>query len=276
VIATEDSAQRYPFELTQVAPQFDTWDWPEAYVVAATTPQNFGQGAVGVDLSAACDERPADDQLQPFQICPQSFQAQWGALQGQFKVLAPDLPGLMGNLSGLELRLDGVRLPDGTAVPIDLGSFLRLREVYGADHLEDTPWVSAKAPDTLDDQSIAAVQGRLIARLPTALASVTLDVSDLGRQVTHPNGLDVRLVGFFNGSLQLDVAGPRERIVQFVPRDAAGVALATNNSRIDDTDEPGRWRASLSVSGRPQTLDIVFAEAQEELEYPFDLTIAAD
>ena len=89
-------------------------------------------------------------------------------------------------------------------------------------------------------------------------------------------GLDVRLVGYFNGSLQLDVAGPRERIVQFVPRDAAGGALATNNSRIDETDEPGRWRASLSVSGRPQSLDIVFAETQEQIDYPFDLTIAAE
>ena len=276
VIATEDSAERYPFEITQVAPQFDTWDWPKAYQVAATTPQEFSQAAVGVDLTAACEERPADGQLQPFQICPQSIQAQWGALQGQFKVLAPDLPGLMGNLSGLELRLDGVRLPEGVAVPIDLGSYLRLREVYDADHLEDTPWVSAEAPEALDNQSIAAVQGRLIARLPTALARVTLDVSDLGSRVTHPNGLDVHLVGFFNGSLQLDVAGPREHIVQFVPRDAAGGALATNNSRIDETDEPGRWRASLSVSGRPQSLDIVFAETQEQQEYPFDLTIDAE
>jgi hypothetical protein len=95
-----------------------------------------------------------------------------------------------------------------------------------------------------------------ICRLPDELAHITLDVSDLGRQITHPNGLDVHLVGFFNGSLQLDVAGPRER--------------------IDGADEPGRWRASLSVSGRPQSLDIVFAETQEQLDYPFDLTIATE
>jgi hypothetical protein len=49
--------------------------------------------------------------------------------------------------------------------------------------------------------------------------------------------------------------------------------LAVNNARLDTTDEAGQWRASLSVSGRPTTLDIVFAAAQETLEYPFDKTL---
>jgi hypothetical protein len=98
-------------------------------------------------------------------------------------------------------------------------------------------------------------------------------VTELGSRASHANGLTVRLVGFWNGSLQLDVSGPRERIVQFVPRDAAGQALAVNNARLDTTDEAGQWRASLSVSSRPTTLDIVFAAAQEILEYPFDKTL---
>ncbi len=98
-------------------------------------------------------------------------------------------------------------------------------------------------------------------------------MTELGSRASPANGLTVRLVGFWTGSVQLDVSGPRERIVQFVPRDAAGQALAVNNARLDATGEPGHWRASLSVSGRPASLDIVFAAAQDVLEYPFDITL---
>jgi hypothetical protein len=220
---------------------------------------------------------PADAQLDPFQLCPASLAAQWGGLQGQFQVLGPNLPSLMGNLSGLELRVDSLSVEGEEArVPVELGTFLKLRTVYGEDHVEDTPWISAQAPEVLEGKTIAALQGRLVARVPVALAKVALDVTDLGHRVTHENGLDVRLVGFWNGTLQLDVAGPRERIVQFIPRDADGTALATNNARLDETDDPSRWRASLSVSGRPATLDIVFAETQETLEFPFDMALGGE
>ncbi len=161
-------------------------------------------------------------------------------------------------------------------MPVNLGRFLRLRQTYGSEHLEDTPWLQAAAPEALENKEIRAVQGRLVARLPLDLEHLSLPVTELGSRASHANGLTVRLVGFWNGSLQLDLSGPRERIVQFVPRDAAGRALAVNNARLDATSEPGEpghWRASLSVSGRPASLDIVFAAAQEVLEYPFDMTL---
>jgi hypothetical protein len=277
VIATQEASQRYVFEITDVAPRFDRWDRPEPYTVTASTEAAFRQDVAGTDLSAACAERPADAQLDPFQLCPASLAAQWGGLQGQFQVLGPNLPSLMGNLSGLELRVDSLSVEGEEArVPVELGTFLKLRTVYGEDHVEDTPWISAQAPEVLEGKTIAALQGRLVARVPVALAKVALDVTDLGHRVTHENGLDVRLVGFWNGTLQLDVAGPRERIVQFIPRDADGTALATNNARLDETDDPSRWRASLSVSGRPATLDIVFAETQETLEFPFDMALGGE
>lgn len=275
VIAAEEAVQRYPFEIAPVAPAFDQWDHPKPFTVAPTSIEAFLQESANVDLSAVCEGRPEDSQVAPFQVCPQSFAAQWGGLTGKFQVLSPQLPTLLGNLSALELRLDTVDAGDGETarVPVNLGRFLRLRETYGSDLLEDTPWLQAETPEALENKKIRAVQGRLVARLPLDLDHLSLPVTELGSRASHANGLTVRLVGFWNGSLQLDVSGPRERIVQFVPRDAAGQALAVNNARLDTTDEAGQWRASLSVSGRPTTLDIVFAAAQETLEYPFDKTL---
>ena len=275
VIAAEDAVQRYPFEIAPVAPRFDRWDYPRPFTVAATSTEAFRQDSANVDLSEACEGRPEDPQLAPFQVCPQSLAAQWGGLTGQFQVVGPQLPALLGNLSALELRLDSVDAGDTETarVPVDLGQFLRLRETYGSELLEATPWLQAEAPEALENTEIRAVQGRLVARLPLDLERLSLPVAELGSRASHANGLTVRLVGFWNGSLQLDVSGPRERIVQFVPRDAAGQALAVNNARLDATGEPGHWRASLSVSGRPASLDIVFAAAQDVLEYPFDITL---
>jgi hypothetical protein len=277
VVATEETLLRTDFEIAPVAPRFDPWDRPGPYEVAAATIPAYREAAAGSDLSAACEARPADSQLAPFQLCPRSLNAQWGGLQGQFQVLGPDLPGLGGNLSGLELRLEAVTLDGGDApVPIDLGTYIRLRDVYDAEHLEDTPWISAEAPESLENTTIDGVHGRLIARVPLTLGGVSLDVSELGSRVRHETGLDLRLVGFWNGTLQLDVNGPRDRIVQFIPRDEAGTALATNNARLDPGEAPGLWRASLSVSGRPATLDVIFAESREILEYPFEMSLGAE
>ncbi len=278
VIAAEEAVQRYPFEIAPVAPDFDQWDHPGPFTVATVSIQAFRQDSVGVDLSAVCEGRPEDSQLAPFQLCPQSLAAQWGGLTGQFQVVGPQSPALLGNLSALELRLDSVDAGEAETarVPVNLGRFLRLRQTYGSEHLEDTPWLQAAAPEALENKEIRAVQDRLVARLPLDLEHLSLPVTELGSRASHANGLTVRLVGFWNGSLQLDLSGPRERIVQFVPRDAAGRALAVNNARLDATSEPGEpghWRASLSVSGRPASLDIVFAAAQEVLEYPFDMTL---
>lgn len=275
VVAAEETEQRYPFEIAPVAPRFDRWDLPGPFRVAATSGTLFRRDSAGLDLSSACEGRPADSQVAPFQLCPQSFRAGWGGFSAQFEVFGPQSPALLGNLSALELRLDSVDAgKDETShEPLGLGRFVNLRQAYGSDHLEDTPWVQGDLPEALEDKTIRAVQGRLVARLPLELDHLSLPVGELGSQASHGNGLKVRLVGFQSGSLQLEVSGPRERLVQFVPRDAEGQALAVNNTRLDADDETGQWRASLSVSGRPTSLDIVFAAAQEVLEYPFDMPI---
>ncbi len=275
VIAVEEALERYPFEIASVAPVFDRWDHPQPFTVTATSAKAFRRESAAIDLSAACEGRAADTQVTPFQVCPQSVAARWGGLTGQFQILGPPSPALLGNLSALELRLDAVDVGDGETrpVPVNVGTFLRLRAVHGSDHLEDTPWLQAEAPEALEDKDIRAIQGRLVARLPLGFEHLTLPVTELGGEASHANGLAARLVGFWNGSLQIDVRGPRERIVQFVPRDAAGRALAAINARLDATDEPGQWRASLSVSGRPTSLDIVLAAEQKVIEYPFAMAM---
>ena len=277
VVAAEQELLQFPFEIKNVAPHFDTWDRPEPFRVAAAAPGSLKDAAQDGLYGAACGDQLGYQDIGPFRLCMQSMDLQWGGLYGRAQVLAPDATSLNGNLSALELRLSqivGSGFDD--AVPVSLSRFLRLRDLYDEPYLEDTPWLQDDAPAQLSEATdviINGVQGELVARLPTALDEFVLPVAELGAAARHTNGLTVQLVGFANGGLQLALTGPRDRIVQFLPKDAAGNALATNNARIEPTDEPHQWSASLSVSGRPQTLHIVVAETSEEIVYPFDIVL---
>ena len=91
----------------------------------------------------------------------------------------------------------------------------------------------------------------------------------------HPSGLEAQLVEISGSSIHLDLTGARDRLVQFVPRDADGKRLrvmAPNLTAVKD--EADRWKCQLTVYGKPHSLEIVFALEQDRLEYPFDLPIS--
>ena len=278
VVAREETVETYPFALSPVAPRFDRWDHPKPYAVATTSKDEFVRRSERVDLSGVCEKRAPDRQLAPFQLCPRSVKTVWRSMRGQFQVFAPDLPELMGNLSALELRVEEltVKGEDGAEderVAFAMQGYVRLGSAYGKDYLRDTPWLVAELPEELKNKTIVGVRGRLVARLPKDLDRLSLDVTELGNRAAHPGGLGARLVEFSDGQLKLDITGPRERLIQFIPRDAEDNILATNAARLEATDESGRWRGVVAISGRPATLDIVFAEVQDRLEYAFDMTV---
>ncbi len=274
IIATEEATATYPFAITNVAPHFDVWDRPEPFLVATATSGLLQDPAIAIEYGDACAEIPGFSDLGPFRLCPDRLDVQWGAVRGRFQVLGPNHVALYRNLSALELKFDRVGVL-GDAEPAVLGAsqFLSLRDVYDQAYLEDTSWISVELPEALGDKTITSVKGRLVARVSQTLTSFSLDVSELGGQASHASGLEARLTGFANGALQFDIIGPRERIVQFIPRDGAGRALATINARLEAGDAAGSWRGSVSVSGRPSILEIVVAESQETVEYGFEFPL---
>lgn len=277
IVASEERVEIYPFSLSPAAPRFDRWDFPKPYLVAAIGKKAFARQVAKLDLATACAGQPADRQTKPFQLCPKSFRAGWGVVRGQFQVRAPDQPSLEGNLSALELRIESVRVAgsDNAAesIPLEMASYVDLRSFYGKDYLEGTRWFDAAEPDALKDKTIEAVQGRLVVRLPKRLARLTIDVAELGSAAEDGTGLGARLIEIGDGRLKLEISGPRERIVQFVPRDRDGIVLAANNARLERVEDSSLWLATVSISGTPATLDIVFAEIQDRLDYAFDLPL---
>ncbi|MEE9300684.1 MAG: hypothetical protein V3V17_06115 [Alphaproteobacteria bacterium] len=275
LIAGKDETKDYPFELGSAVPSFDRWDFPTPYRVGTTSGELFAREAVNAELANPCG---ADTRaLHPFELCPRSLESAWsGMVQGQFDIAAPRSTALEGNFSGLELVIEGVQVETGGAIetmPVEIHEFAELSPFYGAESLQQSLYLYHEDDGRLHNKALVAIEGRLILRLPVRLAQMHLDVTELGNRTEHPNGQSARLVGVSDGALQIEIRAPRESLVQFIPYDAEGNQLATNAAQLEAGESPGLWHGTVRVSGRPQSLDIVFAEEQERIDYPFSLPV---
>ena len=158
-------------------------------------------------------------------------------------------------------------------MPVEIHEFAELSPFYGAESLQQSLYLYHEDDGRLHNKALVAVEGRLILRLPVRLAQMHLDVTELGNRTEHPNGQGARLVGVSDGALQIEIRAPRESLVQFIPYDAEGNQLATNAVQLEAGESPGLWHGTVRVSGRPQSLDIIFAEEQERIDYPFSLPV---
>ncbi len=277
VVADQITEADYPFSLESALPGFDQWDFPVAFTVAAAKRTSLAKDLAAADQSQVnCAAERTDPALKPFRVCVQWMRPSWGdSLQGGFSVAGPNSPALAGNLSAVALSVEGLQVAGSEAlVEVAHSDFVALSNAYGSpDVLQENPYLTVQGVEGQEEATIEKVQGRLILRLPKKLARFTLDVTKLGSSAADPSGLSARLVEIGGGGLKLEITGPRERLVQFVPRDEEGTALATNAVDVDAQEEGEGWTASLRVSGRPATLDIVYAEAQEVAEFPFTVPV---
>ena len=281
IIAREEAVRDYPFTLGAAAPRFGSWTIPEPFAVATTAKDAFMRDLGGTDLAEACENGAGDDATRPFAMCLESVETGWGSnLQGRLRVYAPATPALRDNFSALELVVEGVRVKgaDGAGdrvVPLAFRQFIVLQQTYGQDYLDDgySAFFTIEDAGALKNETITGLKGRLIVRLPTRLAAASLDARELGSRGEHPAGVGARLVEIVDGQLGLDIAAQRDRLVQLLPRDAGGAVLATSNARLESVGDGDALRGSVAVSGVPASLGVVFAEAQESLELPFDITL---
>ncbi|MEM7221401.1 MAG: hypothetical protein AAF495_00380 [Pseudomonadota bacterium] len=275
ILASGVSILQYPFTLSYVMPEFNAWDYPKSATVRAGNRAAFAAQAKPPAKDEDCQGSASAGQLAPFWLCL-DLQTFWGENVGASgRVLAPASPLLEGNLSALELTVDEVS-PAGEeeAWTVAFASFLDLAP-HG-DQLAGRVNGQVAVPElaSLAEPRFDQVAGRVILRLPKRLSRLTLDVSELGNSIRRDDGRAATLIAYDDGGLELEVIGPRDRLVQFIPRDRQGQAMATNNVRVTPGETHDHWLASLRTSGRPATLDVVFAEAQDEQVYDYRLELS--
>ena len=273
-LASGETVVRYPFRLEALAPRFTEWGTTATYAV--TTGQ-LDQLTVQAPTFGEQDCRgtTSGDHALPFRLCLETLEHYWSNTAGASgRLLAPNSPMLMGNLSGLELAIDQLVVEGAegdTSVPAEVRHFFELTP--RGEQLQtwfNTHFEVADA-GALEGATLKGFDGRLVLRLPLELDSLTLDLSELGNEVSAAPWA-VRFLGVDDGVLKLDLTGQRDRLVQLIPRDREGTALAVSQVNLEPGDEEGHWRVSLRPAGVPANLDILFASRQQEETYPLALT----
>ena len=276
IVASGVAVLKYPFNLSTISPSFNVWDYPKPVTVRRGTQAAFVAQAKPPARGDDCQGTASGGQLSPFWLCFDSLGIYWGENVGvSGRLMAPASAQLAGNLSALELRIGelGLVAAGGAPLPVAFGRFLELN----AQDEQLSGWFNGQiaVPEVagLSDARFSHVAGRVILRLPKRLSRLVLDVSELGNGVRGDDGRSATLVAYNDGALELELTGPRKRLVQFIPRDSQGVALATSGVRLEPGEAADHWRASLRSSGRPATLEVVYAEQQDEKVYDYRLEL---
>jgi len=281
VVAKRVESHTYPFSIQNVEPRFGEWTWPEPFrVQLATTKTYLALKRQSRSLQKLCtaEKFSFTKPLNPFAVCVAQFEPIGSRLWGGMYVYAPASKALEKNLAAAELVINSIHVIGKTTqakrtLPLQFAQFISLKEkkVNNNVHLQEYVNIQSKEKLELKDEEIIGFGGHLIMRLPLKFSYAVMDVRNLGNEIqTSPKGIHAKLIGFSDGKLKLRITGPRAKIVQFIPRDAAETPLATNTVTIKpDENQPSTWIAEISVSGRPHSLVIVTTKNQKTVKIPF-------
>ena len=70
----------------------------------------------------------------------------------------------------------------------------------------------------------------------------------------------------------LDLEGPREKLVQFIPRSAKGKPLKQEDAQVKRSEhDENVWKVRLKVPAETRQIDIIYATKQDSWNMPFRL-----
>ena len=289
ILVKQSQSKRFPFEITPLLTESDeTYDYEPAVLTTfsrkqydsqfgrmKSEPIPAGDGWMG-DPAATFNDGPLA--LALFQPQANSF---FGA-SGNIKLQLPLVPGLSDNLSAAELMIDLVKTEAGHNHTADFNGYITLsrpvqyymngRPVYeeGKGYLEGNENFTIRYSD--DESAISSIEGKLRLRLPTALENLDFGGLELGKQVGN-DVIGIKLSAIRSGALVFRISGQRDKLVNFHVLDRNGRHIGPSQLTLDQDDDG--WYATVGFSGTPERVELVYANGQDMVSYPFELNIAA-
>lgn len=201
--------------------------------------------------------------------------SQWGNSPWAH-VYYPLLKRLPGALSALGYQIEEPAAKDGPAehfVRVHYPYNTKTGEVVARHSLEDKPiaYQSMQLNTGLkDNQRLDKIKGKLVFRLPAKTSSTTLNLFELwdGKSV---DGVKVSLASIDRGMFpgySLKIEGDIEKLVNLHGIDGNGERVIADPINYQ---QAGFWTMTLPFGQGINTVELVLADKQEVLEYPFDL-----
>ncbi|MCP4232036.1 MAG: hypothetical protein GY770_00400 [Aestuariibacter sp.] len=300
--ATRVESKIYPFELKDFSQKYGDKSTNEQPSVKAITKDAFLQKYSAPNYEKDCNDK-RKVQAGVFMICMDKFEERWGQeIGGDFTVYAPAASGLEKNLSAIELSVDSVIDKDGKEIALNISeitdfSYSNSKTDYNRETKE---WIKSNErlygsvslysrDDSHRRVKASIVKGTLRIQLPKKLYSLTLSARRLGKKVKNKSGLIANISKFEDWHTYIDLQGPVDKIVQLRAIASDGTVLHTGNARINEkqiqtwnmSDEekaiveakPEMWEGMITIYGKPETIDILYTDEFDILEYPFEIDL---
>ena len=193
-------------------------------------------------------------------------------LYTRLELLAPVMPNMVNNLSALRIQLQELELKDGSkyAAPQKEGVSwlqpLELNQYTGNDYLSDS--ISLDIGIKAAAEEVASLRGKLILRVPQALATLSLETVMVG-QGAKGEGLEVVISKLARDNITLSVADPDQgdKIMAVKAFNKEGKELWVPFSEVKYQD--GAWQGSFKINGIAERIDIIYATKLQQTDYPF-------
>ena len=278
VFVREETTNDYPFSLETLAMKREPPPFEAKPVVTPVSGREFVARFSSVNYEFPCEKGKPEVRVGPFALCAVMGRGVRNQLFARYKVLAPEAIFLEQSLSSVELAVPPVSVPDRGAearTAAAASGFVKLRGSQKRKRLEGSASLATDLPEDATSEGLGTARGRLIVRLPTELTRARLDITEPGNETSHADGWSAKLKMISGSSYSLDLKGPRDRLLQFVAYDDQGRRLAISSSTVSKPMyKASEWKCWLTIHGVPKNLDIIFAAAQDRLEYGFQAPVS--
>ncbi|MDH5396029.1 MAG: hypothetical protein OEW97_07115, partial [Gammaproteobacteria bacterium] len=143
--------------------------------------------------------------------------------------------------------------------------------------------------EELKDKKISRVKGTLKIRLPKRTSYFDLGASNLGIVEKSKDGIYANIVAYEDWNTYIDLQGPVDKVMRFLPYAKDGKLLNTANERIsekqyhtfglsrEDVEKinalPKKLQAMLTIYGKPEVIRIIYANNFETIEHKFEIPV---
>jgi len=195
----------------------------------------------------------------------------------ELRIYMPFFAKLIKNLSALEIH---ITKPLNQKTNKELQEFRDIRAAQKTDTGEyvsgysykDTPYISNRMWLYLDLETgtkIETLEGKLIFRLPQKISRTEVELSEIGKPINiNGNTLTVREINRgFIPRLKIDFEGQTEKLVTLIAITDKGKRIFPHQTDLRDN----KWVIQYDLGPVYTHLELVMAEEQTKIEYPFNL-----
>ena len=273
VVAKAVDAREFAFRIGGALPATKDLFLSDIHRVSVGTTTAFRERHGQRRLASKCGQGRKAFDLVPYQICFREVASYFGNIKRvSLDLRVPQDPVIRNNLSAVELRIDQLETGDGTVVEFPVGGFETFSNPTDEHSFSQSFFLDGDAPEGFDASSVTALIGRVRLRIPTAIETLSLDATILGSSA-GVGPTKVRLTGYRDGVAQIEIDGPRERLVQILATKAEDKPVAAIVQQIERIEETGLWQVDLLLGDEPSEFIVRVATEQDIIETPFRINL---